>query len=155
MFENAFGKLICEMASILSWLQCLNYIIHSTQWFNMFVSRWIEISKNSFNQLLNSNNSIRNHMLISWRKKSSVWYVSSYQVLFICLCLQNKPSLIARFMGPTWGPSGADRTQVGPMLAPWTLLSGIAILWFSTRPAPVLNCTSLMKFPRNIYFIGT
>ena len=33
-------------------------------------------------------------------------------------------SQIARFMGPTWGPSGADRTQVGPMLAPWTLLSG-------------------------------
>ena len=35
-------------------------------------------------------------------------------------------SLIARFLGPTWGPSGADRTQVGPMLAPWTLLSGMA-----------------------------
>ena len=34
------------------------------------------------------------------------------------------PSLIARFMGPAWGPSGADRTQVDPMLAPWTLLSG-------------------------------
>ena len=33
-------------------------------------------------------------------------------------------TLISRFMGPTWGPSGADRTQVGPMLAPWTLLSG-------------------------------
>ena len=29
---------------------------------------------------------------------------------------------IARFMGPTWGPSGVDRTQVGPMLAPWTFL---------------------------------
>ena len=28
------------------------------------------------------------------------------------------PSQIARFMGTTWGPSGADRTQVGPMLAP-------------------------------------
>ena len=27
-------------------------------------------------------------------------------------------SMIAKFMGPTWGPSGADRTQVGPMLAP-------------------------------------
>ena len=24
--------------------------------------------------------------------------------------------------GPTWVPSGADRAQVGPMLAPWTLL---------------------------------
>ena len=33
-------------------------------------------------------------------------------------------ALIARFMGPTWGPSGATRTQVGPMLAPWVLLSG-------------------------------
>ena len=29
------------------------------------------------------------------------------------------PTLIARFMGPTWGPSGTDRTQVGPMLTPW------------------------------------
>ena len=33
-------------------------------------------------------------------------------------------SLTARFMGPTWGPSGAPRTQVDPMLAPRTLLSG-------------------------------
>ena len=41
------------------------------------------------------------------------------------LCWAKKRSLIARFMGPTWGPSGADRTQMGPMLAPWTLLSGI------------------------------
>ena len=24
---------------------------------------------------------------------------------------------------PTWGPHGADRTQVGPMVAPWILLS--------------------------------
>ena len=39
--------------------------------------------------------------------------------------LQHGISLIARFMGPTWGPAGADRTQVGPMLAPWTLLSGM------------------------------
>ena len=31
-------------------------------------------------------------------------------------------SLIARFMGPTWGLLGADRTQVGPMWATWTLL---------------------------------
>ena len=29
-------------------------------------------------------------------------------------------------MGPTWGPPGDDRTQVGPMLPPWTLLSGMA-----------------------------
>ena len=44
-------------------------------------------------------------------------------------------TLIARFMGPTWGPSGADSTLVGPMLAPWTLLSGNAMqncdLWIN------------------------
>ena len=35
---------------------------------------------------------------------------------------------IARFMGPTWEPPGTDSTQVGPMLVPWTLLSGYASL---------------------------
>ena len=33
---------------------------------------------------------------------------------------------IAKFMGPTWGPPGSCRPQMGPMLAPWTLLSGEA-----------------------------
>ena len=41
--------------------------------------------------------------------------------------------LIARLMGPTWGPSGADRTQVGPMLAPRTLLSGFQWTWFGVK----------------------
>ena len=36
---------------------------------------------------------------------------------------QPKTSLIARLMWPTWGPPGADRSQVGPILAPWILLS--------------------------------
>ena len=31
---------------------------------------------------------------------------------------------IARFMGPTWGPPGSCRPQMGPMLDPWTLLLG-------------------------------
>ena len=31
---------------------------------------------------------------------------------------------IAISMGPTWGPPGSCRLQMGPMLAPWTLLSG-------------------------------
>ena len=31
---------------------------------------------------------------------------------------------IAKFIGPTWGPPGSSRPQMGPMLAPWTLLSG-------------------------------
>ena len=31
-------------------------------------------------------------------------------------------------MGPTWGPPGTCRPQMGPMLAPWTLLSGCVYL---------------------------
>ena len=34
---------------------------------------------------------------------------------------------IAKFMGPTWGPPGSCQPQMGPMLAPWTLLSGSLI----------------------------
>ena len=36
-------------------------------------------------------------------------------------------SQIAKFMGPTWGPPGSCRPQMGPMLAPWTLLSGVSL----------------------------
>ena len=42
-------------------------------------------------------------------------------------CQTYREKLMARFMGPTWGPSGATRTQVGPILAPWTLLSGLTV----------------------------
>ena len=31
---------------------------------------------------------------------------------------------ITKFMRPTWDPPGSCRPQMGPMLAPWTLLSG-------------------------------
>ena len=43
---------------------------------------------------------------------------------------------IARFMGPKWGPSGAERTQGGLMLAPWTLLSGYIVAPLTTTSAP-------------------
>ena len=38
--------------------------------------------------------------------------------------IRSEITLIARVMGPTWVPPGADRTHVGPMWATWTLLSG-------------------------------
>ena len=70
-------------------------------------------------------------------------------------------SQIARFLGPTWGPPGSCRPQMGPMMAPWTLLSGVsyfavfchglAVIDFDilqayltgTRAIP--NCTSASK----------
>ena len=64
------------------------------------------------------------------------WFVSGFIIytynavpVYVMLLLNILPiSLIARFIEPTWGPSGADRTQLGPMLAPWTLLSGLSPL---------------------------
>ena len=60
---------------------------------------------------------------IVWAFRQKMFYtmihkvIPEYQnILFI--------PLIAKFMGPPLGPSGAARTQVGPMLAPWSLLSG-------------------------------
>ena len=47
-----------------------------------------------------------------------------------------KHTLIARFMGPTWGPPGFCRPQMGPILAPWTLLSG-----YIYTLLPRLTCT--------------
>ena len=55
--------------------------------------------------------------IIYWRQTTIKWKNKIFGLYCIYI-------LIERFMGPTWGPSGADRTQVGPMLAPWTLLSG-------------------------------
>ena len=43
----------------------------------------------------------------------------------------------ARFMGPTWGPFGADKTEVGPMLAPRTLLSGALLVLCATGKRPL------------------
>ena len=35
-------------------------------------------------------------------------------------------SQIARFMGPTWGPSGAGKTQVSLVLATWICCLGLS-----------------------------
>ena len=50
-------------------------------------------------------------------------YLLGYTV-FCCTEYSNKATQIAKFMGPTWSPPGSCRPQMGPMLAPWTLLSG-------------------------------
>ena len=83
--------------------------------------------------------------------------------LLCCVVLHSVFSLIARFMGPTWGPSGADRTHVGPMLAPWTLLSGLFTLvlvipvwfnWFYSNHILqiLLNWFTLIKFWLNQFY---
>ena len=69
-----------------------------------------------------------------------------------------KRSQITKFMGPTRGPPGSYRTQMGPMLAPWSLLSGMlrtivvskqgggGIKWW---PIPYSN---FLFYSKNIFF---
>ena len=59
-------------------------------------------------------------------------------------------TLIARFIGPTWGPSGASRTQMGPILAPWTLLSG----YQRTCQAAWLHERTSMQVKNNLVGFG-
>ena len=69
------------------------------------------------------------HTVWKWQ----IFALSGYRLLLGQLSMHSavmrqstwRTSLITRFMEPTWGPSGADRTQVGPMLAPCTLISGL------------------------------
>ena len=95
--------------------------------------------------------------------EASIWSNDDYS---LPLCQRyhdvNKPQvitngfihpLIAKFMGPTWGPSGADRTQVGPMLAPWTLLSGslrVVTFYYLIMSLAWLNCLDRVDFLLNI-----
>ena len=46
--------------------------------------------------------------------------VCNFQCYFQTHVMDLEHAQIAKFTGPTWSPSGADRNQVGPMLAPWT-----------------------------------
>ena len=46
---------------------------------------------------------------------------AQFAVLYVEVMYQ-----IAKFMGPTWGPPGSCRPQMGPMSDPRTLLSGVA-----------------------------
>ena len=51
-------------------------------------------------------------------------------------------------MGPAWGPPGSCRPQMGPMLVPWTLLSGLSPS-LCPRMSPATSICSV--FPHLVY----
>ena len=62
--------------------------------------------------------------------RERVWLLDTVQPQhLILISLEEAGALVARFMGSSWGPTGADRTQVGPMLAPWTLVRANVVLF--------------------------
>ena len=61
-------------------------------------------------------------------------------------------ALAARFMGPIRGLSGAERTQVGAMLAPWTLLSGCFIRYLHVNIMPGKSFLHYWPFVRGLHW---
>ena len=68
------------------------------------------------------------HGIITIKRKPSMIRASVMQwpLKLVEWAMPFTVSQIAKFMGPTWGPPGSCRPQMGPMLAPWTLLSGVS-----------------------------
>ena len=62
-----------------------------------------------------------------FRGLQNIFHINLLAIIVISLLLLNTDSAfqITKFMGPTWGPPGSCRPQMGPMLAQWTLLSGL------------------------------
>ena len=50
--------------------------------------------------------------------------ISNAQFFSFIPCCETVLAQIAKFIGPTWGPSGSCRPQMGPMWVPWILLLG-------------------------------
>ena len=74
---------------------------------------------------------------INQRMLHGIFYLWTLLIVIIDIDSMDAAALIARFMGPTWGPSGADRTPVGPMLVPWTLQS--VVFWKRWEPIPLTH----------------
>ena len=89
-----------------------------------------------------------------WKKMDNMSYNFHIELTWYAC---DKTSLMAKFMGPTWGPSRDNRTQVGPILAPLTLLSGLHarhythIPWSSTFCRDVTLDFATLRMLSNTY----
>ena len=86
---------------------------------------WVEMLMD----ISTNNTELQNHYSFQSKpsfEKSYLWSVMPLMVILkFCIVCQKSISIItqiANFIGPTWGPPGSCRPQMGPMLAPWFLL---------------------------------
>ena len=66
------------------------------------------------------------HDIIQYQNQQAQTIHDTLQKYFSCRPHSGAmESQIAKFMGPSWGPPGSCRPQMGHMLAPWNLLSWV------------------------------
>ena len=96
---------------------CMYEDLYTTQLFSTWINNYIPQNCEEYDYLFMFRVIIWDCVgkcQMSWHELILTFHIIQWDVI----------TLKTRFMGPTWGPPGADRTQVGPMLAPWILLSG-------------------------------
>ena len=96
---------------ISHWFQYSNGFLKSFESLHAHYKIWDEITY-PFQTSTVAPLKFGNELVIS----SHTMAVSTYPCLYL--------TQTARFTWPTWGQPGSCRPQVGPMLAPWSLLSG-------------------------------
>ena len=114
---------------------CSSNVYHRLLTHQSYIT-WYSAQTNNYNsQILHSRTT--SHTLPSWtcygvsswdlQNKVDTWYIESALHLEFHSCSQ-----IARFIGPTWGPPGSCRPQMGPS----TLLSGLLLTY---KPQTTVN----------------
>ena len=105
--ESVIYKYLLDFDDKAEWNRCFSFR-------NIGIERSLRILYNDFDSSIQDVIDKSIWEILFWRFSSRCinWmhYVptlTKYHIIWV-------GTLIARFMGPTWGPSGADRTQVGP-----------------------------------------
>ena len=141
-WDHAKCCVISNVECRINLLQCGEFSILptvSSRWWVCPTPTWANANSKKMGMLKHSvsyrgshpgDGSVRFLVIVQWWVSGAevrvfIELTRGYTVVTNWLEHQTMKSLIVRLMGPTWGPSGVDRTQVGPMLAPWTLLSGM------------------------------
>ena len=76
------------------------------------------------------------------------WHARNRKPWHLCsTVLKNRSLPDSKVHGANMGRSGAERTQVGPMLAPWTLLSGY--FYTETSSQQVISATGSLSIKRS------
>ena len=121
--------------------------------FDIYVNHCVEGVNSGWGHIFIQNLHLDSCFILSFSQSFQCWYYK--EGLSTCIfpirntwgCTLAMSPQIATFMGPTWGPSGSCRPQMGPMLAPWILLSGPACACCSCRDSwPRYNPSLMARF---------
>ena len=108
--------------------------------------RWSAVSPGHQSRCLGRYPAVTKRLWTMWQRQSGVqfawsappWYSTLRKNSFASWHGEGHDIPDSKVHRPTWGPPGSCRPQMGPMLVPWILLSGIFLMWSSSKDARVV-----------------